>query len=271
MDMSSDDDLEPVPVSQPCVPIHKRTHEELEQEEQEEDHPGSGGFFVEEEDVKSPPNAHQIFAPTLSPAPPLHHGSWTDSGNDSAHHKKAISERQQERFVTYLEEHLMQIQRKFVQRITPPKGYNNLAELLVDLNRIIDIIWYSITSSEPASKDSSHNNVVQKPQETKAIKMYGQVQYLLSISDSLIDYIEGYAGDFKEPEATIRTFQKLDKIFDFLLDQPSNRAEFSNTERVRLESIAERSRVAVLNVFEGVEGYNLEVSNIYELVLDKLT
>lgn len=270
MDTSSDDDMELVPVSQSCLPIHKRTHEDLEQEELKED-PGSGGFFVEEEDVKSPPNAHQIFAPTLSPAPPLHPGSWSESENGSTSHKKAISERQQERFVTYLEEHLMQIQRKFVQRITPPKGYNNLAELLVDLNRIIDIIWYSITSSEPVSKDSSHNHVGHEPQQSKTIKMYGQVQYLLSISDRLIDYIQGYAEDFKEPEATIRTFQKLDKIFDFLLDQPSNRAEFSNTERVRLESIAERSRVAVMNVFEGVEGYNLEVSNIYELVLDKLT
>ena len=277
MDSSDDEEMEIVPITPSCK-VNSA---------QDEDHNKLKREFVPDEDeqVTSPPEAatplpdpHLIYAPTLSPAPPLnpatpiHDSESSHSTSSVSRHR--LSDRQQERLIIYLDDQLLQIKRQFVQRLTPPKGYMNLRDLLTDLNKVIDIIWYSITSTQPSQLDQQEASDSDFTSGSNKITLFGQSHYLLAIADSLVDYLEGFAAvqKFEDPEPTIRIFQKLDKIFARLLDEPEQKHRgLSRTEKVRLESIAERTRISVITVFEHIEGYELEVVNVYEQVLDRIT
>lgn len=230
---------------------------------------GGGGF------IRSPHDAHDIYAPTLSPAPPLlnHYTNSTSSARSGSFSatKHMLTEPQQRRLLNYLDDELLKIQHGYVLRQSPGQGYDTLTALLKDLNKVLDVIWYSISASQPSEIPSTPNNSLSS---SHVFRLFGQSHYLLSIADSLTEFITGYPPD---PVPTIRIFQKLDQIFARLLDSQnlagpsSNKKGLTQTEKIRLESIAERARIVVMEQFEGVKGYELEVSNIYELSLDRIT
>lgn len=271
----------------------KRPHSQLEDDEPgqdtEHDDPtkreeieGEGGFLRDE--LLSPA---QNYDPMLSPPPQL-------TGGLHGPKRKVLSERQQERLLEYFDSEVMRIRRKYVQRFTDPddivatptsetnhnnnraggddqpvkKGYESLAELFEDIVKVIDVIWYSITSSEP-SKSS-----VATPDRANTFVLFGQQHALLTVAAALPDYLSSFIStDAFNPEtdavAVIRTFQKMDQVFSTLIDAPGG---LTRTENVRLESIAEVSRVEVVKAFEasGIEGYRREVMGVYENVLDRL-
>lgn len=252
---------------------------------------------------------------------------------------KQLSESQQERLLQYFEDQFLNVQRRFVSRLNPPNGYKDIKELLSDVDKIVNVIWYSIVSSEPKREseatdtdkevkdsdgdidlevdnddddeeenDNGNNNDYdensnQKQPETKLddgppIVLFGQTHHLLTLADRLITYSEATApnqqtnndlhtNDFVDsngfgsgntnansndndeantnsdsggfsakpaPKQTLQLLDKLDTIFQILLQ----RNLLTRTETVRLESIAERSRVEFVNIFENVDVYSDE-------------
>jgi hypothetical protein len=160
--------------------------------------------------------------------------------------RRKLSETQQDRFRDYLDEEIMRITRKYIQRLNNPvQGYRSFADMLHDINKLVDLLWYSVTSTYSEGGDF-------------------QSYYLLRIADDLVDYIEGYQNE-PCPEDTIRILQKLDAMLSQLVDGHGP-VRLTRTEAVRLQSIAERTRIVVASIIKGLE---LEVAKVYENVLDK--
>lgn len=146
-----------------------------------------------------------------------------------------LSERQQTKLLQFFEDQTLNIQRRYVSRLSPPNGYKNMGELLKDMNKLIDIIWYSIMRSKPLDENNADEIMeeaaaAEDGSSSSHIQMFGQIHHLLSIADNLNDYIEGY-GKNLDPEATLKTLKKLDNLFSFLLggkiEQQKNTMELS--------------------------------------------
>jgi hypothetical protein len=183
------------------------------------------------------------YTAALSPPPPLR----------SSPGKRVVGEAQQEKLRAYLDEDLMRITRKYIHRLDEDNTnkYHNLTELLGDLDRIIELIWYSINSTiGPNGRPTT----------------FGYSQYLIRIADDLADFIEGYSTE-PDPQQTIRILQKLDRMLSELIDT----RVLNRTEGIRLESICERTRILVTKAFQGVHGYRVELGKVYEGVLDRTT
>lgn len=261
----------------------KRPHSQLEEEEKDEateaeEATEEGGFV--KDGILTPVHHYD---PTLSPLPPL---AAPDPGNLR---KQLLSERQQERLLSYLDEEIMRVRRKYVQRFsdtdtdtatptpepaTTKQGYENLTDLLADISQVIDVIWYSITSSEPLPNAPTNSTPTTAAPST-TFKLFGQQHALLTIAAALPEYLSSFivtSAFSPDPDAVsiLRMFQKLDQIFARLIDTPGG---LTRTERVRLESIAELSRVEVVSAFEKseIDGFRHEIMSVYEQVLDRLT
>lgn len=178
----------------------------------------------------------------LSPPPPLEKSPRTT---------RVVGEEQQERLRTYLDDELVKITRKYIHRFNDEttSKYTSFSQLLADLDKVIELIWYSINSTV----DSNGKKL-----------SFAYSQYLIRIADDLVDFIEGYASE-PSPQETIRILQKLDSMLSELID---NKVLF-RTETIRLESIAERTRVEITKAFQSVQGYKHELGKVYEGVLDR--
>lgn len=164
-------------------------------------------------------------------------------------HYSGLSELQQQKFKDYLDNELLSITRRFVKRAAEAEGsYKTLGPLLQDLNKLIDVVWYSISGKD--DKD-----------------LFGQPYYLLRIADELVDFIAGFQHD-PRPRETIQILKKLDNIFARMIDHDGV-PKLRQTEAVRLDSIAERTRIVVTKAFEGIHDYDEEASKVYEEVLDR--
>lgn len=147
----------------------------------------------------------------------------------------------------YVSERLLQISRRFVKKygIAEPTdviiGYASMGELCRDVDALLNNLWKSGTPSL-------------------------QVQYLLNIASELITWMDGFKPS---PKATLALLKKLDYCFASLLigedlethetlpgfERGGNTVSFkrvglSRTDMVRCRSIAEQSRVAVVDVFQ---------------------
>ncbi|KAL1891296.1 hypothetical protein Sste5346_007756 [Sporothrix stenoceras] len=147
----------------------------------------------------------------------------------------------------YVSERLLQISRRFVKKygIAEPTdtiiGYASMGELCRDVDALLNNLWKSGTPSL-------------------------QVQYLLNIASELITWMDGFKPS---PRATLALLRKLDYCFASLLigedlethetlpgfeggGNTTNfrRAGLSRTDMVRCRSIAEQSRVAVMDMFQ---------------------
>ncbi|KAK9446684.1 uncharacterized protein V1518DRAFT_132734 [Limtongia smithiae] len=165
-----------------------------------------------------------------------------------------LSDEQQSRLVNYLDEQLLHVARRFVRRCSAvgegsvESSLMTVDSLIDDLTRLIDLIWYSVSGTSTP---------------------FLQEQYLLHIADDLIDYILRLPID--SPDKVFAVLAKLDKIFYKLVvgDVPSGK-RMSNTERARLESIAERTRVDVVEKLARYAGHEVALTRVYERVLEEL-
>ncbi|KAK6338978.1 hypothetical protein TWF696_009775 [Orbilia brochopaga] len=129
--------------------------------------------------------------------------------------------------INYIDAALLDISRKFTkkfpgeeeQRAGDIVGYRDVEPLIVDLERMIGLVWVSGTASL-------------------------QIAYLLQIASSLLQYLPPFPP---RPTPTFRLFNKLDLAFHTLLAAHS----LSATEKVRLNSIVKVSRAMVLRLMEG--------------------
>ncbi|KAB8228122.1 general transcription factor IIH subunit TFB6 family, partial [Aspergillus alliaceus] len=118
------------------------------------------------------------------------------------------------------------------------KGYESFKEVAKDIEGLVDVLWVTGTPSL-------------------------QIPYLISLAVYINTYLPEYPFS---PKATFRLLKKLDSIFASLLtgedaDSGAPLAGFetrrnivSMTEKVRIKSIAETCRVAVVEAREQVDG-----------------
>ncbi|CCC70291.1 hypothetical protein NCAS_0E02210 [Naumovozyma castellii] len=198
---------------------------------------------------------------------------------------RRLSMSQQSKFITYCDNQLMQVQRRFVQSqgLNNQNGYPDLVSLLKDLKTLVDFIWYSIDNSNPHTdyllKMDTPEESTYKPSVELISTYFGQTSYLIRIADDLLDYIEKFKIkdlETKEQNNTVTKIFKflfiLDKIFIRLLTGTIPGGHRMNgTDAVRLCGIAERTRMRFPIYLESqnVHGYHYEVSKIYEETLDK--
>ena len=115
-------------------------------------------------------------------------------------------------------------------------GYRKLDEMVKDIDDVVNVIWVSGTPSI-------------------------QIPFLLSVAGRFIDYLSKF--DFS-PRNALKLLKKLDIVFASLLsgtDYESNlplpnvnSRTVNVTEKVRLRSIVESSRIAVVNAYRKAAG-----------------
>ncbi|KAL1975375.1 hypothetical protein VTN31DRAFT_3767 [Thermomyces dupontii] len=113
-------------------------------------------------------------------------------------------------------------------------GYESFKEVAEDVDRIVDILWVSGTPSL-------------------------QIPYLISVAGLVKSFLPSYPLSVK---TTLRLLKKLDRVFASLLlghdvDDGTVLSGFENrrnvvsmTEKVRIKSIAEATRLAVVDLWE---------------------
>ncbi|CAI2032990.1 hypothetical protein SEUBUCD646_0H03760 [Saccharomyces eubayanus] len=215
------------------------------------------------------------------------------SGHNEVTHPRRLSMSQQSKFISYVDDQLLQIQRKFVQSrgLNVKNGYASLTPLLKDLKTLIDFIWYSIAHVPNSdyllqSEQKRHCPCARTSSTTSEHSSYfGQGSYLIKIADDLIDYAEKFTfKDMEDSEINdtlsklFKLFFILDKIFVILIDNNdcketaavASKKKLNGTEIVRLKGIAERTRVRLPIFLESqlIHGYHYELSRIYEGFLD---
>lgn len=151
------------------------------------------------------------------------------------------------------------------------KGYESFKEVVKDIEEVIDVVWVSGTREFFFSYDLL-TDVAPSDQELKSELMSDiasiQIPYLISLAGLINSYLPEYPHF--QPKPTFRLLKKLDIIFASLLlgedvesGVPLSGFEYtknivSMTEKVRIKSIAEASRIVVVEMRERDVGYQDE-------------
>lgn len=200
------------------------------------------------------------FQPTVVPSP------INAAQLQAVHSGRRLSSSQQSKFVNYVDEKLLHIQRRFVQSFgLSDLGYKKIDELLADVKQLLNFVWLSI--------DSNNQTQLSKEQyrEMKSTN-FGQTDYIIRIAGDLLEYISKLDIDDESAQTILKLLSSLDTKFAKLIDGevPGGKG-ISRTESVRVNGIAERTRITVADVFEKqkIEGFHYELSKIYDQVLDR--
>lgn len=151
-----------------------------------------------------------------------------------------VTESQQSKFINYVDGELLQVQRKFIKNQAETTEIYPLSQLLQDVAKVMDLLWYLISSSR---------------------KLYGQDEYYIRITGDLEDWISyyllGIEGAGQKAEADFfqffNFFQSLDTRLSFLIDgyhAGLALTKMSVTEVVRLVPIISRLRFEIVSKFD---------------------
>lgn len=180
----------------------------------------------------------------------LHQSHFTENPGDE------LTPGQQSKFVNYVDEQLLQIQRRFVKSQVDEELYPCNA-LIRDLTGMVDIIWTTVR---------------------KRIELFGQVDYLIKITNDLEDYLMHYPPVFavneKSPVLTaadkahlmdfFNLFLSLDVKLSLLYDgYESLRGKMMKmnvTQQVRLSTIITRLRIIVTT---GIDSRRMKLDKLY--------
>lgn len=185
-----------------------------------------------------------------------------------------LSSQQQSKFINYIDDRLLQIQRKFIKQQSTEDAIYPFTLLIKDLDSIFDIIWVSISRN-------------QQPQKS----LIGQEEYYIKILGDLEDYITHYKtlfdenwqlnsknqrilkADFNKIVVVCKFLLKMDLQLSFIKDN----GFFNLTQCVRLKMIIERLRYLIMDKFEIVvqiprlrNVLEVEASRIFEGILERL-
>ncbi|KAF2259813.1 hypothetical protein CC78DRAFT_524298 [Lojkania enalia] len=157
--------------------------------------------------------------------------------------------------IQYLDHGITSIKRRWAKRMFKDeeigkddvRGYHNFKEAATDIDSLIDVIWVS----------SSPNL---------------QIPYLLSIALMIADFLHDF---LPAPRATFQLLDKLDHAFSSLLQgKNSDTCEFlpgfeggrtvTTTDKVRLKSIVERTRLTVVEVLSRDNREDRDVSTEFQ-------
>lgn len=184
---------------------------------------------------------------------------------------ETLSLAQQSRFVSFLDEQLLHIQRHFVKHQAGEQEYP-LEQLLIELERVLDLVWVLVNASN---------------------KLYGQEEYFVKICGDLEDWIVHYdlmpnKNEMQVGEAFFLRFftffQSLDTRLSFLIDgfvSQGQTQKMSATQFVRLSPIVSRLRFEITARLDPVRAYleqaglpllnklDVEIGRLFEGVLER--
>lgn len=153
-----------------------------------------------------------------------------------------ISLSQQSKFVNYIDEELLKLQRKFVKTQSGEIRFN-LNQLINELDQNLKLIWRSISIA-------SHNNI----------------EYFIKILNDMEDYFEFYP-QFTSDSGIFKTIQFIDVRIALLHDKKL----LQPTQFVRILSIISRLRMMVISKIYRNDDVTIEIeiSKIFEGILDR--
>lgn len=134
------------------------------------------------------------------------------------------------------------------------RGYESFKEVVKDLEAIVDIVWVSGTRMLAPVHYSLGLNIGKEVTANTSIASL-QIPYLISLAGLVNSYLPEYPFS---PRSTFRLIRKLDAIFASLItgedaDTGAPISGFENrgnvvsmTEKVRIKSLAEACRIAVV-------------------------
>ncbi|VEU22747.1 DEKNAAC103797 [Brettanomyces naardenensis] len=165
-----------------------------------------------------------------------------------------------------------------------------LSDLAHSLDEVVTIIWYSIFKVKTVPF-VYHYNVLSKEErnvlgqdgsseieldEITPDFLFGQTNYLIKIMGDLADYLEKFQfTSLDEIHTLLLLFAKLDNIISILIDEYSDDEDgifeeaivenddarplpskfkqpfISNTEKIRIDSIINRTKLLVIGMFDG--------------------
>lgn len=192
----------------------------------------------------------------LSPPPSSVTSSFTNTHSELPHPRSTplkAGGSKESAFIRYVDDRLLQIQRRFAKRETPNingddaekdaaaiwdsvKGYKSMREACRDVEELVGVVWVSGTPGL-------------------------QVPYLISLALLLTTIIAGMPAN---PKQLFRLLAKLDHAFASLLQEKDvesgerlpgfeNRRGVSGTEKVRIRSLVERTRRSVIESLKSGE------------------
>ena len=196
-----------------------------------------------------------------------------------------ITSAQQSKLINYIDETLLQIQRKFIKQQRELEINYSLIQLLQELSTVISVIWVSIQQK---------------------LVLYGQIEYYIKILGDLEDYVNNYKTLFNETWSKnnnlhinmqnlvifFKFWQKIDLQLSFLIDgnQQTKLIKMNVTELTRLLPIVTRLRIAIISKIDGLRMrlkknqennndndatsniltiFELEISRLFEGILER--
>ncbi|AET39836.1 TFIIH complex subunit TFB6 Ecym_5039 [Eremothecium cymbalariae DBVPG len=227
-----------------------------------------------------------LYFPFLSPE------KLPDIDNHTSSNRRRLSNSQQSKFIVYCDHQLARIRRKVVQSqgLRPEQGYEMLTDLILDLKKVVDFIWYSLDwcSNTELLLDQA---VQQEERDYKGTHNtnFGQQQYLIQIADEFPDYLDKFsfkALDRKQLQSTfsrVFTFMKtFDMMFVRLLDgKMPGQHGCTLTEKVRIAGVVRRTRYKMQSIIhyqllqnwggdcELIQEYDHESNTVYEKTMQR--
>lgn len=186
--------------------------------------------------------------------------------------KEPLTLSQESKLIAFLDNELLQVQRRFIKNQSDSCDTYPITQLLSDVKDIIDIIWCLIDLHTP---------------------LFGQEEYFIRILGDLEDWMSFYdlpVLDVHKPENITSLkelflfFQALDTRISFLMDGynvDDITCKLSPTEIVRLGPVANRVRFEILKKMERSrtnlllkrnknEGKTIDFMNVVELEVGRL-
>lgn len=171
-----------------------------------------------------------------------------------------VTESQQSKFINYIDGEILQVQRRFIKNQAETSEIYPLAQLLQDVAKILDLIWYLINSKN---------------------KLYGQDEYFIKITGDLEDwmayYLLGIEGPGQKAESDLfkffNFFKSLDTRLCFLIDGYHvglSLTKMSLTEVVRLVPIISRLRFEIVSKFDQLRAKLTHQKSLGNLEADAL-
>ncbi|KAH0606713.1 uncharacterized protein H6S33_003547 [Morchella sextelata] len=144
--------------------------------------------------------------------------------------------RPESNLIAYLDVQLLEVSRKYAKKFHEG-GYFDIKTIAEDLERLVDVLWVSSTPTL-------------------------QIHYMLQMANSFNDYLASFPPHLK---VTLRLLDTFDRCFYTLITETSadpstplppafSAYQMNMTEKVRLKSMIERTRLHVVKLLESGRG-----------------
>ncbi|OAL40564.1 hypothetical protein AYO20_00300 [Fonsecaea nubica] len=198
------------------------------------------------------PQNHSFPTPPTSAASPAPStaslGNRTSSLPTPRSHRLQPGSQKEIALINYLDDRILKITRRYAKKFSheglerdDTPGYTTYDEFVADVDPLVDVVWISGTPTI-------------------------QIPYLLSLAGLACNYLEA----FPFSTSVFSLTSKIDQGFATLLQPPENNTfsatipyQVSMTEKVRIKSLIEETRVAAVNAASG-SGHDARIHDLSE-------